>query len=258
MTRTEFESRFPNMAMIGSPSWWNQNHDWFEPVVEERLAWYQRIDQHLGTLRGIVGDHAVIECYRAALCDRNQLWQTLYELEAAVLLGGIGTNLKLHVPRGDGSDKNFDIQVRLQGVTINADSKTRRDNFPFNYPQDAGGIHSGVRATLDPHDASALNLPFSLDPAEANSQPTPESTTIRQRLLEGLAQLPQQGFNIIVLGLIYGHVIDLEEALYGTEMLGSNRNIANPNAPIERFRVRNGAFCDGEPSEPFCSLGAVI
>jgi hypothetical protein len=205
----------------------------------------------------------LIACYRDLLRNQKQFLHTLYEIHGAALFGVAAAQLELHVPRGDGSGRNFDLRAEIRGHPVNADSKTRKDEFPFNLPpdpEDPTGTTSraGRRATIDPHDAAELGFASEPRAHDLHHIATPESTVIRQLLLDGLLQLPEGGCNVIILGHLAGDRAQLERALWGMEVAEFARNLETKEVTSQWFRPPLGAFSPGEKGEPFRPLSAVL
>ncbi len=143
---------------------------------------------HVQTLR-----HA----YKHQLQDKSQFIQTVYEIYTAALLACVSDDIKLHVP-GKGR-KNCDFFIKVRGCEIYGDVKTRHDQLPFNTSpkRDASGetLYMASRATVDPHIAEGT-------PHRALDNVIPESTELRQRIVQALEQLPDAHPNLVVLGLV--------------------------------------------------------
>lgn len=207
MTVRELKKRLPNVINVLGETWLDKHHGWIRKFINSRIKWYEQTETDLALLRMRIDLGRLISCYRTLLRDRPQIQKGMYEIHGAALLSAIADRVDLHVPRSDSRRRNFDVRVEIEGHTLNADSKTRKDEFPFNFPESAGSskvrTYAGVRATIDPHDAIDLGLGIK-HPKNLNYIETPESTVIRQLLLDGLAQLPQSGCNLIIFGHIEG------------------------------------------------------
>lgn len=214
MSIEELIRQLPKFATIVNAAWLRKNSQTMEEYISRRLSWFRQLEDDMNLLNRQVSEETLISCYRAALRDRSQVQKAIYEAHGAALLSSIAMRTELHIPRGDGSGRNFDVRVNMQNSTINAESKTRKDEFPFNLPS-SGNFHAGARATVDPHDAIDLGIDPTLHAPGIHEIRNPESTVIRQCLLEGLGQLPDDGYNIVLFGQIEGNRHNIEDALFG-------------------------------------------
>ncbi len=264
MAIEEVIRQLPMVAAVMGEEWLLQNREWAEGfIIGPRLAWYGQLDGDLVALGGHVALEKLISCYRASLRDKAQIQKTIFEVHGAALLAAAATRVELHVPRGDGSGKNFDVRAEIRGRPVNAECKTRKDEFPFNVPPDLEGprgvtYHAAVRATMDPHDAAALGMQTGQRDPGFHYINTPESTVIRQLLLEGLQQLPHSGCNLLLFGHIEGDRYCLEEALLGSEFLGARRDRETGRCDFIPDRAPTGAFSTGPAGDPFQSLSGVL
>src|SRR4030095_16224158 len=186
-------SSLPLVTAIIGEKWLHQDQSRAERLVTPMLAWYQQLEKDLELLESRVHRQMLISCYRDALRDENSLLSTLYEIHGAALLSAEATAVYLHVSLGDPSRRNFDVQVEILRHVINADCKTRKDDFPFNIDRREGGLEGiagyyGARATIDPHDAENLGFESRRPAGDVDFRPTPESTVIRQILSEARSQ----------------------------------------------------------------------
>jgi hypothetical protein len=159
--------------------------------------------------------------------------------------------------------KNFDVRANVRGCPINAECKTRKDDFPFNLPPTLEGpkkipLYSGSRATLDPHDAAELGMGSGPLPSDPLFRPIPESTEIRRILLDGLSQLPEQGCNLLLFGQLNGTQDDLDAALLGAEVATFRADIKTKTTTCRWSRLPTGAFGTGPEGEPFRQLSGVL
>lgn len=63
MTNEEFRIKFPSLAIIAGPNWLDENHGWFVVGINDREAWFHRLDKNLNVLRQAVGDQTVTASY---------------------------------------------------------------------------------------------------------------------------------------------------------------------------------------------------
>lgn len=256
--------RLPMVAAVMGEEWLLQNREWAEGfIIGPRLAWYGQLEGDLAALGAQVALEKLISGYRAPLRDKAQIQKTIFEVHGAALLAAAAARVELHVPRGDGSGKNFDLRAEIRGHPVNAECKTRKDEFPFNLPPEPAGpagitSHAGVRETMDPHDAAELGIKPKPGTPGLHHIETPESTVIRQLLLDGLSQLPDSGYNLILFGDIEGHRDNLEDALLGTEVTRFRRNPETRQVIAVSARAPTGAFSAGPAGEPFRLLGGVL
>lgn len=263
ITTEEMIRRLPKLATIMDERWLRENRDWFEAETMPRAVWYEQLEQDLTLLSGRVPLSVLIGCYRDPLRSRVQFLHTLYEIHGAALFAASATRLELHVPRGDGSARNFDLRAEIRGHPVNVESKTRKDEFPFNLPPDPGeptGTTSrwGGRETVDPHDAAELGFAAGPRTPDLHHIATPESTVIRQLLLDGLLQLPERGHNFILFGHLAGDRAQLERALRGMEVAEFVRNLETKEVTSHWVLLPLGAFSGSEKGEPFRPLSAVL
>ncbi|GEM_PF-5945735 len=265
MALEEIISRLPKLAALMGDAWLRKRRCWAETFITPRLPWYEQLERDLAILEAHVNFQKLIACYRVSLRDKRQVQKTMYEVHGATLLANAATRVDLHVLPRPGSKSNFDVWAEIRGYPVNAESKTRKDEFPFNLPsesKDSTGITSymGCRPTLDPHDAVDLGLDFKSQAADSHyiDIDTPESTVIRQLLLDGLSQLPDQGCNVIIFGHIEGHRIDFEEALWGTELVRYRCSRVTEKATPVPLRAPTGAYSRGEAGVSFQSLSGVL
>lgn len=263
MTFEAMLGQLPKLVAVMGEKWLWQNRAWAEPFIGQRLAWYDRLERDLAILEPLVGSEKLINCYRDSLRNEPQIQNTIFEIHGAALLATAATKMRLHVPLGDASGKDFDVWAEIRGHPINVESKTRNDKFPFNLPpesEDPAGItwYAGSRATMDPHDAADLGIEAMPRTPGLDHVDIPESTEIRQRLLEGLAQLPHHGCNVIIFGHILGRRCDLEDALYGQGVQHYLFNRETKRHTPVCIRATTGAFNEGSAGEPFRTLSAIL
>ena len=253
---------YPKTSEVFGASW--LQNQW--PTVEEQLRWYRpwitQAEKDLKLLESLLPPSEIIPTYRSGLRDISQFLQTAYEIHGAALLASIASEIELHVPKGDESNKNFDIRAQIHGVAIQADAKTRDDTsiserFRVQGPYGIA-YYSRDRPTLDPHDAAAHGIPVQPPTPGRPAQTLPESTTIKNVLLDALSQLPDNGLNVVLFGHRFGDRDDLDRALYGPEVCHLIRNHSTKEVTSEWGRFPNGAFHEGDAGMPFRSLSAVI
>ena len=263
MTIEEIIGRFPNLGSVVDETWMRREAVPVEALINPRLPWFDQLEKDLSLLETRVGHQKLIACYRAPLRDRPQIQKAIFEIHGAALLASIATEVALHVPRLGGSAKNFDVGVEILGSKINVEAKTRKDEFPFNFPGKSRGAagtmeHFGVRATVDPHDAAELGIATTQQHPGGDFVPTPESTVIRQILQDGLSQLPEQGCKLILFGHIDGDRNNLERALFGEEIMHLYRNHGTGEVKSKWDLTPTGAFGGGQEGDPFRSLSGVL
>ncbi len=243
-------------SVVGE-DWLRANKEWVERFLADRMPWYAQVEEDLGILRQHVDLDRLVTCYRSVLREQRSQQEAFYEIHGAGFLAKLARTVDLHVPRDQSSGRNFDVRAHIGEHVVNAEAKTRRDEFPFNMPVrevvDGIPIAGGKRATLDPHDAVELGIRDSR-PREPNEIATPESTVIRQRFLGALGQLPPEGLNIVLFGHLMGDRRDLEEALGGTEIVEVRKHPATRRPEMEWVRLPTGAF--GDPA--FRALSGVL
>lgn len=247
----------PKFTTIVGEKWLRSNSHAMEKYISERLLWFKQLENDLSLLGKQVSERDLILCYRSALCDCSQVQKAIYEVHGVAILSSIATKTELHVPRDNSSNRNFDVRVNIQGFVINAESKTRKDEFPFNLPS-SGNFYAGSRPTLDPHDSSDLGIESTKHASDIKEIRNPESTVIRQCLIEGLGQLPRDGCNIIIFGHIEGDRLNLEDALHGSVVVEVVRNLETKEYATRWVRTPTGAFNVGSAGEPFLSLSAIL
>jgi hypothetical protein len=174
-TREDMIGQLPKLVAVIDEKWLHRNPGWIEAETTPSCLWYQQCDHDLGILARHVNHQKLIACYRDLLRHPTDFIQTVYEIHGAALLATAASRVDLHVLRGDGSEKNFDVWAEIRGCFVNADSKTRRDGFPFNLRRRAGELGEytefwGERAIVDPNDASELGIPVRSPVAEADSK----------------------------------------------------------------------------------------
>jgi hypothetical protein len=254
--------RLPHVVAVIGETWLRRNRGWGESFIDPRLPWYEQLETDLVVLGTHVSLQELIACYRDPLRDQPHIQKTIFEAHGAALLAGVATRARLHVPRDEGSRKNFDVSVDILGHGINAESKTRKDEFPFNLAPESDALdgitwHAGARATIDPHDMANLGMEGDRSIPDPHEITTPESTVIRQILLEGLEQLPDAGCNFVLFGDIEGSRRNLEDALYGAEVVQFRRNFETRKVTPVWVRTP-GAFGAGPEGEPFRRLSAIL
>ena len=247
----------PLYSSVVGEDWLRANKEWAERFLALRLPWYAQGEGDLGILRRHVDLDRLVTCYRSILRDQRIQQEALHEVHGAAFLAKLATAVELHVPRDQSSGRNFDVRANIGEHVLNAEVKTRRDEFPFNLPvkEEVDGIpiSGGKRATLDPHDAAELGIRDSR-PKEPNEIATPESTVIRQRLVAALGQLPPEGLNIVLFGHLMGDRRDVEEAPGGTQVVEVRKDPATRRPEMEWVRLPTGAF--GDPA--FRALSGVL
>jgi hypothetical protein len=255
---------FPTVAFVVGEKWLQQEQAWVEDYVPPRLVWYEQLENDLTLISEKIERQNLIRPYRSSLRDPNGTHQTMLEVHGAALLAAAASSIQLHVLRGDGNGQNFDILANIEGHTINAECKTRKDDFPFNLPRQQEGQtgitgYFGRRATVDPHDGETLGLPSRRAPDDVYSRETPESTTIRQIIADAQSQLPQSGINFILFGHIEGDREQLERALFGAEVLTIHKDLEKRKIVSTEWNLTpTGAFDAGRAGEPFRSISGVL
>ncbi|MFY4727705.1 hypothetical protein [Nitrospira sp. BLG_2] len=123
---------YPKTAEVFGVSWLHKQ--W--PTVEEQLCryrpWMTQAEKDFTLLESLLSPFMIIPAYRIGLRDISQFLQTAYEIHGSALLASIASGIELHVPKGDESNKNFDVRAQIHGVAIQADSKTRDDTDIFS------------------------------------------------------------------------------------------------------------------------------
>jgi hypothetical protein len=255
---------FSNIAFVVGEQWMRKNHAWIDEHLTQRLLWYDQLEKDLILISQKIDRQTLVSPYRSGLRDPNSFQKTLLEVHGAAVLAAPAISIQLHVPRGDDSGRNFDILATIDDLAVNAECKTRKDDFPFNLPRQEGGATGitgffGRRATVDPHDAERLGLPSTRAPDDVHSRDTPESTTIRQIIGEARSQLPVSGINLILFGHIEGDRKQLERALFGAELLTFYKDTQRKKIVCTEWSLTpTGAFDAGQPGEPFRSISGVL
>ena len=252
---------FPLLTSVLGEKWLRQNL-WYEDFISLRLEWYDQLERNLRSLFSSVGLQPLRKCYGRMLRDQKSIWTTLYEINGVSLVGEASTSLEIHVPRGDSSGRNFDAKAIINGTELNLECKTRKDDFPFQHAQNIGRSREnsnsfGFQIHAGPHDAAELGLGFDFPDRDPSFRTTPASTEVRQIMSKGLAQLPVTGCNLILLGEL-GFSNDIDEALFGTELVYFHREAATRQYLSHWTRAPTGAFCSGPPGEPFRQLSGIL
>lgn len=263
MTADELFQPFPRLTVVLETSWirriWSQE--------SERLIWYQPWLSQIESDLAIIEKHhslsKLIKHYRPGLRDLKQLLQTAYEVHGAALFAAIATHIELHVRRDNQSNRNFDIQAEVEGTIINADVKTRDDDFlspRFQVIDDSEGLREFVRERplIDPNEAAVLGMSMTPRPAGRHLDAIPEATKIKDRLREASAQLPTTGVNIVLLGHVSGNRKDLERALEGTETHAFVQNRRTGETWLDKNPFPTGAFDPGQLGELYGGISGVL
>ena len=135
MAVSELNKRLPNVIIVLGDTWLDKNRGWIRKFISSRIKWYEQTEADLGLLKMRIDLGRLISCYRTLLRDRPNIQKGMYEIHGVAFLSAIADRVDLHVPRSDSSRRNFDVRVEIEGHTVNADSKTRKDEFPFNLPR---------------------------------------------------------------------------------------------------------------------------
>jgi hypothetical protein len=187
-------------------------------IVRE-WAWCELLESDLSVLEPQTGRNKLVTCYRGDLQQATTasraivnddesafaqafagLRNTIFEIHGAALLARAGRVLDLHVPRGGESRTNSDAQVKIHGYTVNAESKTRTDEFPFKLPPQGDNeseplFYRGERRALDRYEAEDLEI--SISPLNT---PTPGYKPLRDKLRCARSQPPSEGYNLHAIG----------------------------------------------------------
>ncbi|SRR6266487_3069215 len=261
MTNGDLTRKLPLLSAVLGRALERAESAWLLGFVEARIPWYRLLEKDFSALlRAGVSGVRLRACYRASLLNRPEIQKVMFEVHGASLLAAAASNIDLHVPRGDGTNHNFDVLATIQGTAVGADVKTRKDEFPFNLPEIAGeeaGIRGGSRATMDRHDAPDLGAANQASESP-NHNPNPESTVIRQILGSALAQLPKHGCNMVLFGQIEGDHENLVDALFGTVYIETGLDTSSGEYFTRVCRMQNGAFTAPHTSESFGALTTVI
>jgi len=265
MTNKEFQEHYPRATAILGHDWLAQANSWPAPDSHQAEAldwykhWFDRLEADLSVIETLVGHRDTSNAYRQILRVPSKLLDCCYEVHGTALLASVADKLRLHVARGDGSGKDFDVQANIQGHLINGECKVRDDDIikPRFMTKTPNGltVYSRTRATMDPHDMPDQQDRHAHDPTY---EPTPESTVIRQRILDALEQLPKQGINIVVWGHKQGNRSDLERALYGAEVCLLDRDHVTKEVKSKWVRAGSGAFLADESGDQFRALNAIL
>lgn len=253
----------PNFAALIGEEWLRRKRDSAEEFISDRLPWYEQLDRDIGILTGHLNIGKLVSCYRDSLRNQPQIQKTIFEIHGAALLASVATKIDLHIPLGDGSGRNYDIGAEIGGYPVNAESKTRKDQFPFNLPPEPDStseipVYGGFREIMDPHNAADLGIECRKPVDGFHYIANPESTVIRQILLDGLGQLPTTGNNFIIFGHIEGDRHNLEDALYGAEFVERQANRETKKVTFSLKRGSTGAFDKGPAGEPFRGVNGVL
>jgi hypothetical protein len=257
----EIITSMPDFAALIGEEWLSRKRNWAEEFIGERLPWYEQLDRDIGILSKYLDNEKLVSCYRDSLRNQPQIQKTIFEIHGAALMASVAAKIDLHVPLVDGSGRNYDIWAEIGGYPVNAEFKTRKDEFPFNLPREPGpasDIPGGVRETMDPHDAADLGINLRKPVDGLHHISTPESTRIRQILLDGLGQLPVTGYNFVIFGHIEGDRRNLKDALYGTELIERRVDRENRKVIFRWKRAPTGAFDRGSAGEPFRGINGVL
>jgi hypothetical protein len=226
-TPEELMRRFPVLTEVVGRSWLPAIAARFKAQRGPRPEWYEQTDRDLQLLRTKVSMHELLACYKTMLRNHDRFLDAVYEIHGAALLASVADHVELHVSPAANSRRDFDVRAEIAGVVINADCKTRLDSFPVRPDfKDPEGSYSGSRAALDPYDADAMGLSRDTGSSGGRHISIPESTVIRQLIEKALAQLPDDGINVVLFGQIRGDRQHLERALFR-------------GAPIADFIVNN-------------------
>jgi len=261
-TVEEAVSRLPTLVQVIDAGWLLRNGPWYEAETMPPVEYYDQADEDLARLSRRVPLQTLVGAYRHMLRDRAQLLPAIYEIHGAALLGETSTRLRLHVPRNEGTRVNFDVEAEIAGHIVNADCKTRWDDFPFNVPpkaehseeRDQISGYFGSRPTIDPHDAEAVGLPAQRRLPDARHKDIPESSVVRSSLADALTQMPD-GINLAILGQAAGSVSHLERTLYGAEIAHVH---PDPSVPTVWARTPTGIFGRGPIASAFERLSGVL
>ncbi len=257
-------SNLPMYQRLVGPSWLANYPTSPGGQTAQRPCHYVQLEADLCLLRNLVGEERLIECYRDKLrcVDPCQVLQAMHEIHGVTLLGQAASKLTLHVLRGDGSKHNFDAQAVIEGCEVNADVKTRRDEFPFTSQATDEVEDTGVpihwRPTVDEHETEDYGLRSSPNTEPPVSR-TPENKNIRDLLLGAVKrQLPVNGINVVLLGHTHGDRQDLEFALEGAPVLRTRRG-HDPKIRLSQWgHLSTGAFTGSEESSEFRAVSAVL
>ena len=255
--------RIPNFAALIGEEWLSRKRNRAEEFIGDRLPWYEQLDRDIGILTGHLNIGKLVSCYRDSLRNQPQIQKTIFEIHGAALMASVATRIDLHVPLVDGSGRNYDIWAEIGGYPVNAESKTRKDQFPFNLPPEPDStsespVYGGFREIMDPHDLADLGIECRKPVDGFCNIATPESTVIRQILLEGLGQLPTDGNNLIIFGHIEGYRHNLEDALYGAKFIEQQAGPETEKVTFSLKRAPTGAYDRGPAGEPFRGLNGVL
>lgn len=262
MTNDDLNRELPVLSAVLGRAPERADCAWMLEFIEARMPWYKLLAQDFSALVSAgIPMAKLVTCYRSPLLNRPEIQKVMFEVHAAALLAAAASSTDLHVPRGDGTNRNFDVLARIEGTAINADAKTRKDEFPFNLPEMDGeeaGIHGGSRATMDRHDAADIGGTNVLANNGSNHNPNPESTVIRQVIASALAQLPELGCNMVLLGQIEGDHENLVDALFGTVYVETGLDTNSGKYFTRERRMKNGAFTAPDSADSFAALTAVL
>jgi hypothetical protein len=220
-------------------------------------VWYQQAEMDLTALAGKVPIPKLASCFGSMPRDRSGFIDAVYTMHGAAFLARIGQHVDLQVLRGPNEQASYSVRVEIDGVSVQADFKARRDEFRIEpHRKEPEGRDSGSYASFDPDDRAALGLTQGMPPDGMKHPATRESTAVRQLLESALTELPDTGVNIVVLAQIDGIRAYLERALFKRVSVAeflSNR-VAKKLLGTRWRQVGTPAFRDAR----FARLGGVL
>jgi hypothetical protein len=193
-TTDEVRSESSVLAQIMGSEWMKREARWGAGTSDmPHPVWYEQVEWDLAVLADKVSIEKLASSYRSMLCDRRTFIDAAYEIHGAALLAGIGQRVDLHVPRDQTEQMSYDVRVEIDGVTVHADCKARRDESPtepcFEHAERGGSERRASRAVT-------------------------ESTVALQLLESAVMRLPDDGVNLVLFAQVDGSRSHLERALF--------------------------------------------
>jgi predicted nucleotidyltransferase len=238
---------YPVLARIVGEEWASED---LEEFARRCQRYCTQLEQDLSFLTRSVEEKCLISCFRKKIRDKHQRVEAIYEIYTAATFSYISdAPIELHVPKSDDvNSKDFDLRVRIKDCVINVEITTRKDDSVFKKGRKLGeGGWFLSRATVD---SDYWPVPEDEDLGKKISV----SKEMKQLIEKEMAQLPERGPNVVVIGEIQGFLEHgLGNALYGDQVGWFDKAGWSGSE-----RLPDGLFSGLPGFEAFNKLNAVI
>lgn len=233
--------QFPHLAALVPEKVARQRSEELDRI---KPALFWQLERDLGLLCRYVPEADIRRAYRNLLCAPGQLVAALYEIRSAAMLVPVVERPELAPAVGP---RKCDFKGTIAGHAVFVEVTKKEDLFPFERGRSEDVTAMRGRVTVEAE----------FDPTTARQDPSvrgiPASQELRERIRGKLGQLPEGEVNLLVVGTLDGHSLDVATAVQGDERLRTRSK-----GPVWTERVPNGLFAISDEIGGTSRLTAVI